>query len=91
MANKRTIKKQINYMAGELFSECLFIKLYMNDTDQKKADELMGRILNMQDEFLRRVCHIEPGSVKPFFRKLKADIQAETNAIIEEMGKLHKA
>ena len=91
MANKRTIKKQINYMAGELFSECLFIKLYMNGTDQKKADELMGRILNMQDEFLRRVCHIEPGSVKPVFRKLKADILAETNAIIEEMGKLHKA
>lgn len=89
MANKRNLKKQVNHIASELFAECLFNSLYIPGTDKQKADQLMGRILNMQDEYLRRVSHIEPGSVKLFFKKYRENFNAEVDAIIEEMGKLN--
>ena len=38
--------------------------LYVPGTDKKKADELMGEILKMQDEFISRISHTEPGNVK---------------------------
>ena len=35
----------------------------------KKADELMAEILKMQDEFISRISHTEPGNVKGFLQK----------------------
>ena len=50
MASRRELKKNVNYIAGELFMECLVNSLYVPGTDKTKADELMGRILSVQDE-----------------------------------------
>ena len=54
MASRRELKKNVNYIAGELFMECLVNSLYVPGTDKTKADELMGRILSVQDEFISR-------------------------------------
>lgn len=48
MASRRELKKNVNYIAGELFMECLVNSLYVPGTDKTKADELMGRILSVQ-------------------------------------------
>ena len=85
MASKRTIKKQINHIASELFTECLIQSLYVPGTDKAKADALMGRILTLQDEYLKRVCHIEPGNDKLFFKKLKESFNKEVEEIIKEL------
>jgi len=55
MASRRTLKKNVNYIAGELFTECLVNSLYVPGTDKQKADVLMGEILKMQDEFISRI------------------------------------
>lgn len=89
MANKRNIKKSINYIAGELFAECLVQSLYVPGTDKEKADKLMGEILSFQDDYLRRVSHIEPGNVKGFFKKLRADFNAKSEDFVEAIGKLN--
>ena len=44
MASRKALKKNVNYIAGELFAECLMNSLYVPGTDKKKADELMGEI-----------------------------------------------
>ena len=62
MASRKELKKNINYIAGELFTECLVNSLCVPGTDKQKADELMAEILKMQDEFISRISHTEPGS-----------------------------
>ena len=56
MAKRRILKKEISYVAGELFTEALVCKLYIPGVNQEKADALMARILDMQDSsiFLER-------------------------------------
>ena len=44
MASRKVLKKNVNYIAGELFAECLMNSLYVPGTDKKKADELMSEI-----------------------------------------------
>lgn len=68
MASRKELKKNINYIAGELFTECLVNSLYVPRTDKQKADELMAEILKMQDEFISRISHTEPGNVKGFYK-----------------------
>lgn len=88
MASRRELKKNINYIAGELFMECLVNSLYVPGTDKAKADELMGKILSMQDEFISRISHTEPGNVKGYYKKFRSDFNAKVDAIIEAIGKL---
>ena len=94
MAKRRILKKDISYVAGDLFSETLFCKLYLPGVDSEKADVVMARTLDMQDEFIRRA-NCPDGKenkkrVKEYYRKLRADLQTEVNAIATEIGELSK-
>lgn len=88
MANRRTLKKNVNYIAGELFTECLVVGLYVPGTDKEKADKLMGEILDMQDDFVSRISHTEPGNVKGFYRKFRTDFDAKVEEMIQKIGQL---
>lgn len=89
MANRRQLKKNVNYIAGELFMECLVMRNYVPGTDKQKADELMSNILKTQDEFISCISHTEPGNVKGFYRKFHSDFQIKVDEIIEALSKLN--
>lgn len=88
MASRKVLKKNVNYIAGELFAECLVNSLYVPGVDKEKADELMGEILKMQDEFISRISHTEPGNVKGYYKKFRADFNTKVEEILEALGKL---
>lgn len=90
MASRRQLKKNVNYIAGELFTECLVHRTFVPGTDTQKADDLMVDILNMQNEFISRISHTEPGNVKGFYKKFNTDFHAKINEIIDAIGKLKK-
>ena len=89
MAKRRELKKNVNYIAGELFSECLINSLFLPWTVKANADELMAEILKMQDEFISRISHTEPGNVKGFYKKFRVDFNAKVNEIIDAIAKLN--
>ena len=89
MASRRELKKNVNYIAGELFTECLVNSMFIPGTAQDKADAVMADILKMQDEFISRISHTEPGNVKGFYKKFRADFNAKIDEIIDAIGKLN--
>lgn len=88
MVSRKVLKKNVNYITGELFSECIINSLYVPGTDKQKADELMSEILKMQDEFVSRISHTESGNVKGFYKKFRSDFNEKVDEIIDEMSKL---
>lgn len=88
MASRKALKKNVNYIIGELFTECMVQALYVPDTDKAKADQLMTEILNVQDEFISRISHTEPGNVKGYYKKFRTDFNAKVDEIVEAIGKL---
>lgn len=92
MANKRTLKKEINYIAGELLAECLFNKYYVPGVDTDKLDELVGKIANIQDDFLCRVSangDKDPKKVKVYYKKLRADFDKTIDGVFEDLAALN--
>lgn len=94
MAKRRILKKTISRIAGDLFSDILVCKLYMPNVDAEKADALLTRILDMEDNFICRA-HRSDGKdnsrlVKAYYNKFFADLQKETNEIGEEIAALSK-
>ena len=93
MANKRTLKKEINYVAGELLSECLCNKYLIPGTEcRKRSDALMGKIIGIQDDFLCRVGangDKDPKKVKVYYRKLRAHFDKAIDEIFEDLASLN--
>ena len=89
MANKRTLKKTVNYIAGELFTECIVLKEFIPNVDKEKVDELMTKVLYLQNEFIGRINHPEPGNIKGSYKKLHADLGTQVNALVKEISELH--
>ena len=94
MAKRRILKKEIGCVAGDLFLEILVCKLYIPGVDTEKADVVLSRVLDMQDNFISRANHTDGKDnkklVKDYYRKLRADLQEEVNAIAAEIGELSK-
>lgn len=88
MAKRRTLKKNINYICSELFAECVALTHYKIEVKQEDIDNVMSRILLMQDEFIRRVSHTQPGNVKAFYKKLYKDLNAQVDDIINSIEQL---
>ncbi|MBQ8674412.1 MAG: hypothetical protein IJ511_10335 [Bacteroides sp.] len=89
MAKRRELKKKVNYIASELFVECLLQAKCTPDADREKVDKLLSDILDLQNEFLARISHTEPGNVKGFYKKLHSDFNNQVENIIAGMSELN--
>ncbi|WP_106830914.1 hypothetical protein [Parabacteroides pacaensis] len=92
MAKRRILKKTINGVTGELFTELLFCQTFLPAVEPEKVEGVMKRIFEVQDEFLCRAQHPDGNRdrkrVKRYYRKLRADFENEVNAINQDLGSL---
>ncbi len=82
---RRELKKTINYLSGELLAECFAVLSYNKTERIEDVENVMKSILQMQNDMLNRLSHVEPGSTKLFFKKLKEEIAQRTDEIVEQI------
>ncbi len=85
---RRELKKSINFLAGELAAECVAHVNYRNFSNLEDVDNVLKSILLMQNDMIQRLSHVEPGSTKLFFKKLREDLLNNTEQIIEQIKAL---
>ncbi len=90
MAKRRDLKKNVNYIASELFAECVAQRVLFPNVDKNELDRLMTEVLSMHTEFISRISHTEPGNVKGFYKKFNLDFSNKVNEIIDGLEKLGK-
>ena len=85
MASKRLLKQRIDLICEELFAECVAGSLYGQNRESAKA--LIFSTLKMQDDFIRRISHPEPGMPqKEYFKRLKEDFVARASEIADQVN-----
>lgn len=80
MASRKELKKAVNYIISDMFVEAIIMK-EIKHVDDAKADEVLGELLTIQDEFLKRASHTEPGNVKGYYRQYYKDFNAAVDAV----------
>ena len=85
---RRELKKSINYLSGELLAECVAAVSYNKNTKKEDVQNVVENILLMQNEMLMRLSHVEPGSTKLFFKKLKEEIAVRSEEIVAQINSL---
>ena len=78
MANKRELKRNINLV-------CIAASLYSNKQDT--ANSLIYSTVKMQDDFIRRISHPEPGMpAAKYYKKLREDLVAQICDIVDQIN-----
>ena len=90
MARRRNLKKDINYIIGDIFTECLIYKELVPGTDKEAADALIVDLLRIDNDFNARISHTEPGNAKEYYRTLVKDFQNQIKEVIDKLTKLKK-
>lgn len=87
MSNKRTLKKGIRLICEDLFAECVAVSLYGPEANKENAEALLFAIVKMQDNFINRISHPEPGiSAKVYYKDLREKFSAQVNEILDQIN-----
>ena len=68
MASRRDLKKQISYIAGDLFLASL-----IEGVNREAVLEATHNVL----ELIPRISHTQPGNVKGYYKMLREDLNKE--------------
>ena len=90
MASRRNLKKEIDYIIGDLFTECLIYKELVPGTDKVAADEALLELLKIDNEFTKRISHTEPGNARIYYRTFYKDFNECISTVTEKLDKLKK-
>lgn len=89
MANKRFLKRAIKSICTEIFAECVAASVYGTETTKDNGEALLFSIIRLQNDFISRISHPEPGlAPKLYFKKLREGFSAEANDIIDQINNL---
>ena len=89
MANRRTLKRNINYICSELLAECIASALYSGNPDKESVDNLPRTILKLQHNYSSRISHTEPNIAKVYYKTLKHHFHKEVDEIIDHIKNLN--
>jgi hypothetical protein len=90
MASRRELKRDISYVIGDIFTECLIYKELVPGTDKEEAEKLIVDLLRIDNEFITRISHTEPGKAKEYYRALIKDFQSQISDVLDKLTKLKK-
>ena len=86
MANKRTLKKAITFICEELFAEGVDISLY-GPRPKKDVEALLFSIVKMQNNYITRVSHPEPGmNAKAYYKDLREKFSAQVSEVLDQLN-----
>ena len=89
MSNKRDLKKTINYICSELFAECVAASLYNGKPNEDSVNALLSSILMLQNHYVKRISHPEPGmDQNVYFKDLIDNFNKQTSEIIDQIASL---
>ena len=87
MSSKRKLKKDVNYIAYELLTECFTLRHFHPGVDEKKFDKTVREVVNKRNELISRVNNPEGKegeNLKNYYNKIRAEM-VELVAIVEKL------
>ncbi len=88
MANLRDLKKDINFVLGDII-EAVYVWEYSNtDKDTKKSEAIIDEAINTFDELMAKVNAKNVENKKAHFKSVRTDLESKGRDLIEKLNKL---
>ncbi|MEP1489306.1 MAG: hypothetical protein ABJK28_12840 [Algibacter sp.] len=88
MANVRNLKKDINYVLGDII-EAVYVWEFANtDKDTKSSEAIIDEAILTFDELIAKVNDRNVENKKSHFKAVTAELEEKGRALIEKINKL---
>ncbi|WP_298533128.1 hypothetical protein [uncultured Algibacter sp.] len=88
MANVRDLKKDINYVLGDII-EAVYVWEYSNtDKDTKKSEAIIDEAIETFDELIAKVNAKNVENAKAHFKAINQELEDKGRALIDKINKL---
>lgn len=92
MANKRNLKKDIDYLIFEVVSDSYTYKYLFPDRDHKEVDRIIDEAFALQAELIMRVNHPDGKDnkklVKKHYKKINQDLLSKVDDFFTRLNSL---
>ncbi|HMC00965.1 MAG TPA: hypothetical protein VKN14_08015 [Flavobacteriaceae bacterium] len=88
MANVRDLKKDINYVLGDII-EAVYVWEYANtDKGTKKSEAIIDEAIDTFDELIAKVNAKDVENKKAHFKAINQELEKKGRVLIEKINKL---
>ena len=88
MGNVRDLKKDINYVIGDII-EAVYIWEYTNtDKDTKNSEAIIDEAISTFDDLIAKVNDKSAENKKAHFKAINKDLEDKGRALIDKINKL---
>jgi len=88
MANVRNLKKDINYVLGDIIEAAYVWELTNTSKDNKKSEAVVEEAIETFDALIAKVNAKNVDNSKAHFKAISAELETKGNALIEKINKL---
>jgi hypothetical protein len=88
MANKRDLKKNINYVFGDIIEAVNYWELENTQKPTKESEAIIDDAIASFDELIARVNDRKIENTKAHFKSINKDLETKGRALIERINKL---
>ncbi len=92
MASKRDLKKDVDSLIFEVVSECYSFADIYPEADPAKADEIIEKAMDLQDETITKINNVDKSlsskEKKKYFNELKTEFIKKIEELFKELDEL---
>ncbi|WP_103071227.1 hypothetical protein [Aquimarina sediminis] len=88
MANKRDLKKDINYVLGDIIEEVYVWELENPGKDGKAGEAIIDEAITSFDGFMARANERKLENPSKHFKALREDLEKTAKALVEKVNAL---
>ena len=88
MANVRNLKKDINYVLGDIIGAVCNWELANTDKDTKKSEAIVDEAIETFDNLIAKVNANDVENPKAHFKSINVELEEKGRALIEKINKL---
>ncbi len=88
MANKRTLKRDINYVLGDIIEAAYLHQITHPKEDPAKADAIVDEAITDFDELISKMNQKDVENKKQHFRNIQRDLEAKATVLVNKINEL---
>ncbi|MAP80632.1 MAG: hypothetical protein CL526_06040 [Aequorivita sp.] len=88
MANVRDLKKDINYVLGDIIEAVYIWELTNPDKDNKEAESIIDEAIATFDDLIEKVNQKNVENKKQHFKSIQAELESRGRDLIDKINKL---
>ena len=88
MASVKNLKKDINYVLGDVIEECYMWELVNPKADAKKAQAVINEAIESFDGLITRVNDKKVENKNAHFKSVQSDLETVASGLLEKLNKL---